>query len=490
LDNLFETILRVSRPAEPTEVDIAAHFSSAIAAGQLGAGNRLPTVRAVAAEWGVPRAVAHSAYCLLRDRGLVVATVGRGTVVAERAADPLPLARAARAAQLACANAATSAVSSGELVADFAQFLPDSSSFAVDEFRVALERVLRERGADLLGYGNPAGDAELRGCLTRWAQDEVAARPADVLVTSGAQQGIDLVLRTFAGPGDAVVVPVPCYHHLFGLLASHGLEVIAVPWGDDGIDRDALQRALRTSRTRLLYVMPTFQNPTGRTLEAAQRRALVEAVAPTRVPILEDDCASELRFAGAPEPSLRSLDRRGLTVTVRSFSKELFPGVRIGWLLASEALLPAMTALKRYCDLETTPLLQAALVDFIERGSLDRHLAALRRSLHERHTVARDALRATMPPPARWTEPDGGFALWLTIPHADGEALAHAAAQRGVLVTPGAAFVPDRLPTPSVRLSLSRAEPAQIRAGIAVLAECAAALRQNRAAAASLPLFL
>jgi DNA-binding transcriptional MocR family regulator len=477
---------------------IAAHFAAAIAAGQLAAGERLPTIRAVAAEWDVPRAVAHAAYRRLQNQGLVLATVGRGTVVAEakRNAGELvdPLARAARAALRACESASGSGTSPAptELIADFAQFLPDSAAFAVDEFGAAIERVLRARGRELLGYGNPTGDGELRRLLVARAQaTDPSARADDVLVTSGAQQGIDLVLRTFTAPGDAVVVPVPCYHHLFGLLASHGLDVLPVAWNEDGVDGQGLARALRSNRARLLYVMPTFQNPTGRTLDGAQRRALLDIVARTRVPILEDDCASELRFAGTPQPSLRSLDARALTVTVRSFSKELFPGVRIGWLSASPSVLPAMAALKRYCDLETTPLLQAALVDFITRGSLDRHLDKMRQELRARHAAAHAALARTLPHGATWTRPDGSFALWLTIGgDLDGEALAAAASRRGVLVTPGATFDPERRPTPSVRLSLSRVSPAQIEAGCDILGACARALRAQRDGAARRPVFL
>jgi len=481
--------------AEGRAAEIAAHFAARIAAGQLAPGERLPTIRAVAAEWDVPRGVAHAAYRRLQDSGLVVATVGRGTVVASASAERRghePLARAARAALQACAHAQVGTLPEGEAeVADFAQFLPDSASFAVDEFRESLERALRDRGHELLGYGEPAGDADLRRLLAdRAAPTDPGATPDHVLITSGAQQGIDLVLRTFTSPGDAVIVVVPCYHDLFGLLASHGVDVLPVWWTEAGLDLDALARALRSPRARLLYVMPTFQNPTGRSLDAAERRALLQLLEPTRTPILEDDCASELRFAGEPLPSLRSLDRRGLTVTVRSFSKELFPGVRIGWLVGGPRVLPAMAALKRYCDLETTPLLQAALVDFAARGGLDRHVAALRARLRDRHDVARAALRRAMPEGARWTTPDGGFALWLTVaPDLDAAALAEAASRRGVCVAPGALFDPERRPSAAVRLSLSRVEPDRIAAGIDVLGACAAALRSARAAT-RLPLML
>lgn len=504
-DKLSRTIPRVVRApfprlrgSSPAEEQIEAHFAATIAGGHLASGARLPTIRAVAERCGIARTVVHAAYRRLQDRGLVEAVVGRGTVVADAAVAGAPtrdpVAPSARAALEAChrAGSAVSLPAGVELVADFAQFLPDSAGFAVDEFRASLQRVLGERGADLLGYGNPAGDDELRSRLVQRALPiDPTARPDELLITSGAQQGIDLVLRTFTSPGDAVIVPVPAYHHLFGLMACHGLEVLPVRWDDDGLDLDALGAALREPTARLLYLMPTFQNPTGRSLDARERRALMTLLGQTQIPVLEDDCASELRFTGEPQLSLRSLDRRGLTVSVRSFSKELFPGVRVGWVQAGASVLPAMAALKRYSDLETTPLLQAALVDFIDGGGLDRHLENLRSELRTRHAAAARALLASAPPRTTWTHPEGGFAVWLTAPAGlAADTIAQAAAARGVLVTPGGVFANDPQPCTSVRLSLSRANADQVAAGVAILSSVIAGERALRDPSSRQPLFL
>ncbi len=486
------------RGSTPADEQIEAHFAATIADGHLGTGARLPTIRAVAERCGVARTVVHAAYRRLQERGLVEAVVGRGTIVADAAvagaAARDPVAPSARAALQACerSGAAIALPAGVELVADMAQFLPDSAGFAVDEFRASLQRVLSERGAELLGYGNPAGDDDLRRCLVQRALPiDPTARPDELLITSGAQQGIDLVLRTFTSPGDAVIVPVPAYHHLFGLLACHGLEVLPVRWDDEGLDLDALGAALREANARLLYLMPTFQNPTGRSLDARARRELMAMLARTQIPVLEDDCAGELRFRGEPQPSLRSLDRRGLTVSVRSFSKELFPGVRVGWVQAGSSVLPAMAALKRYSDLETTPLLQAALVDFIAGGGLDRHLDALRDVLRTRHAAAQRALADSPPPRTTWTQPEGGFALWVTAPPGvAAETVAQAAAARGVVVTPGGVFATDAQPCSSVRLSLSRADAAQITAGIEILKSVIAGERALRDPSSRLPLLL
>jgi DNA-binding transcriptional MocR family regulator len=316
-----------------------------------------------------------------------------------------------------------------------------------------------------------------------------AAAPDEILITSGAQQGIDLVLRAFTEPGDGVAVPVPSYHHVFGMLKAHGLQLVPVATRDHAIDLQDLQRALARG-ARLLYVMPTFHNPTGTTLDQHARQALVDALRRTDVPVLEDEFQRDLRFAGKPLPSLARLDPRGLTVTVRTFSKGLFPGVRLGWLQASPEVIQRLGALKRFGDLESSALLQAALADFVGCGALDRHLEAVRRELRARHEAARRALARAMPAGVRWTEPDGGYVLWLETPGLDADALAAAAAARGVLTTPGRLFDPRSRASAGLRLSLSRPEPAAIERGIDVLGACAGELLRAGTRAGARTLFL
>ncbi|MCC6671228.1 MAG: PLP-dependent aminotransferase family protein [Planctomycetes bacterium] len=482
----------------PLAEQIAAHFAAAIREGQLRVGDRLPTIRAIAKAVGVTPATVQDAYRRLAQRGLVRATVGRGTEVCEthggEAAPQQLFAPQALAVlhHLERENASPPLPEGVALVADMAGLLPDHALFPVEEFLAAFQRVLRSSGASLLGYGEPMGHPRLLQLLTeRCAREDDGGSDDAILITSGAQQGIDLVLRSFTRPGDAVAVAVPTYHHVFGLLAANGLQALPVPCGDAGLESEALRAAL--GRARLLYVMPTFGNPTGRTLDRAARAQLIEAVRGTQVPILEDEFQRDLRFRGAPQPTLRSLDPRRLTLTLRTFSKGLFPGVRVGWLQAPSPLLAPLAALKRYSDLETSPLLQAALAEFVADGGLDRHLDAVRRHLQRAHRTAAATLRAHAPAGTTWTEPDGGFCLWLEFPAAlDADALAGAAAARGVAVTVGRVFDPfDRVRARSaVRLSLSRSTPAQIEAGLQVLCETAGELLAGRARRAARPIFL
>lgn len=475
---------------------IAAHYRAAIETGRLPHGERLPTIRAVAERMKVTRATVQAAYRMLAEAELVRATVGRGTEVIAGTAthDRELLSHAARAASEALrAGPVPPALPIGQaLIADFGSLQPDRGTMPVDAVADALAKALRDDGPSLLAYGDPAGDRGLRELLgRRHARDAALTDAAErILITSGAQQGIDLVLRTLTEPGDAVAVAVPAYPQLFGALAAHDLRLVPIETRSGNLEPESLARVL--DEVRLVYAMPTFQNPTGSTLDAKQRRALIDVIARSDVPVLEDEVECELRFAGRELPSLQSLDPRGRTVTVRSFSKGLFPGVRIGWLEASPELVAPIAALKRLCDLESSPLLQAALSRLLRSGVLDRELDRLRAELRERHAAARAHLKRVMPDGVRWSEPEGGLSLWIELPaQADARRVAIAAARDGVLVTPGDAFHPRGRTVPGFRMALSRAPLDCLAPGIDVLARhVRAELGARDASRAPVPLVL
>ncbi len=473
----------------PLAAQIAGYYAQVIHDGRMRAGDRLPPIREIARACEVTRTTVQDAYRQLAEKGLVEGTVGRGTTVlgatlAKTArtkagpAAPRPLSPYAEAALRRSQEmpGAPPLPQGRTLVANFAELAPDGARFPVDEWRAAMDAVLQQRGAELLGYGNATnGLLELRTLLAERARDiDPQQGPDDILVTAGAQQALDLVLRTFCAPGDTVIVTTPSYHQMHGLLRAHGLQVVQVPFGAEGLDLDRLTRALARSGVRLVYLMPTFHNPTGRSLDLAQRKALVEVLARTSVPVVEDEYQHSLRVRGSALPTLRSLDRRGLTVTVATVSKDLFPALRIGWVTGHQDLLRPMAAVKRFMDLETSPLLQAALVEFVRRGSFDRYLGALRVELRARHKALQRACRVHLPAGCSITDPDGGFVAWLELPHpGQGDRLAELAIERGVRVVPGRVFDLHGQPSRGVRLSLTRADTAQIGAGMAVLSQCA-----------------
>jgi 2-aminoadipate transaminase len=456
----------------PTDAaDLAEMLRRAIDGGRIAAGERLPTIRAAAERFGMPRKVVQAAYRTLAEDRYVASTVGRGTEVLARegAADRRGVGSPERSdlgprahavlQQFAGVRQAAQVVPSiedgGQVRADLRQLLPDPSSFPVAEFGEAIERALGRRGGALLEYGDAQGDPELREWL---AGIDPSARAAgrELVVTTGAQHGIDLVLRVTCGPGETVVCSSPTYSQLPGSLAVNGLRSESLDWRVDGFDLDGFERLCRGGDVRLLYVMPSFQNPAGTTLDRSTRDVIAELCERHDVLILEDDFQGGLRFEGEDLPTLGELapDR---TATVRTLSKGLFPGLRIGWVSAPARWIAAMTAMRRFADLETSPLLQAALYEFGRDGHLESHYEETRRELRARHTQLQASLSLHMPDGASWTRPEGGYTAWVELPlGTSGVDVARRAALDGVYLTPGSVFGEHERALRGLRLSVSR----------------------------------
>jgi len=244
-----------------------------------------------------------------------------------------------------------------------------------------------------------------------------------------------------------------------------------VPVGDDGIRRDLLEGLINRQSPKCLYVMPTFQNPTGVTVSLEGRRELLAMAAKAQVPIIEDDFHNELRYDGAPVMPLRGLDRKGLVIAIGTFSKILFPGLRVGWVVAPPEVMERLVIAKRVSDLHTSALIQAAIYHFCRRRLLDRHMARMRLEYRRRRDALLQALSRHCPAGVTWTQPQGGFSLWLTLPEGmNSQNLLPEAAREGVLYTPGALFYADGGGQNQLRLSFSEIPSERIDEGVQRLA--------------------
>jgi DNA-binding transcriptional MocR family regulator len=287
----------------------------------------------------------------------------------------------------------------------------------------------------------------------------------------GASQGISLVLRLFAESGDAVAVEEPTYSNVLSAAFGLGLRPVPLPMREEGVDLGALDRALARPEVKLLYTIPTFHNPMGTTTALAHRRALLELAARHAKPVVEDAYEADLRIDGRPVPPLAALDASGLVVHLSSFSKSLFPGVRVGAVTARGRLLDALLALKQATDLSDSLPLQAALAEFVASGAYDRHLARLRRVLRGRRDALLSALARCMPEGSRWTRPEGGYQVWLELPGGvDTSELLADAVGAGVLFAPGAQFHHDGRPSACLRLSFAMAGERELERGVEALA--------------------
>jgi DNA-binding transcriptional MocR family regulator len=457
----------------PVYRQIADAIRAQVESGALAAGDRLPTIRELAQRLAVNRDTVASAYEALAADGVVDGQVGRGTFVRGlrprvRATAPVTLSLSAGAERLVALDRARVAYGAGRGAIPLHALVPDALHFPLDAFRRSLARALADGGAALLSYGDPQGYLGLREVVAeRLRASGILAGPESLVLCQGASQGIALALRLFADVGDAVAVEEPTYQNALAALVALGLRPIPVPMTPAGADLDALDRALARPEVRVLYTIPTFHNPLGTSTGLEHRKELLAIAARHGKAVIEDAYEMDLRYAGRALPSLAALDEEGLVVQLQSFSKSLFPGVRAGAMVARGRHVEALLALRHAADLGGSLPLQAALADFLRSGAYDRHLAGQRKRLRSRRDALLAALAAELPEGASWTEPEGGFQVWLELPEPLDSREIHADALRaGVLVAPGFQFHHDGRPSRGFRLSIAQADEAAIREGV------------------------
>jgi GntR family transcriptional regulator / MocR family aminotransferase len=452
-----------------------------ILSGVLPPHTRLPASRELASSLGVNRLTCTTAYDGLEAEGLVYGRQGSGTYVAPVVAHPgrtassaedWPLwqqellSRAWLPAQYELDRMAA-ALDRPDAVS-FAAGMGDSSLFPVDDFRRAVLETLRRDGPAALGYGERAGFEPLRATIARILTERgIPALPGQILVTSGSQQGLSLVARLLLRPGDVVLVECPTYAGAIDLFRSLDVRLAGVPVDHQGLQVDHLEELLQTHRPRLIYCMPTYQNPTGACLSLERRRRLIALADRYNVPILEDEFAGDLRYDGQAQVPLAALDPGGRVIYMGTFSKILMPGLRLGFLLATGPVYERLLAGKRVDDLSSSSLIQRALEAYITVGRYQAHLRRACQLYRRRRDAMADALSRHLPADAGWLLPEGGLFIWLRLPGGlTGGELVQAAAAEGVGFAPGDLFFPGGRPQPYVRLNFAEHAPETIEEGV------------------------
>jgi len=424
--------------------------------GVLRPGDRLPSARGLAGELGIHRGTVAAAYSELAEDGILASHVGRGTFVTEEAARILPAASpeggtfrwrdhfAGFEPPPRVAEIETALARSGEPgMISFVRNIPDEALFPAEAFRKSLNEVLREQGGALLSYAAPEGhDVFLEFVREYLARERGVGMAEDqLLIVNGSQQAMDLIARTFLRPGDTVLVEEPSYSGALDLFRGHGARFVSVPVDAEGILVEEMEPVLARERPKLIYLMPTFQNPTGGCLSPARRHEVVRLSARYEVPVVEDDFDGELWFDEPPPPPLKSIPGSEGVLYIGTPSKMLFPGLRIGWIAAEAPVVRRLSRVRRVADLSGSPLLQAALARFASTGALLRHMKMVRRAYGERLEKLLEALARDMPPGITWTTPRGGLSLLVSLPEGlDSGDLLRDAAEEGVLFTPGQMF--------------------------------------------------
>lgn len=326
--------------------------------------------------------------------------------------------------------------------------------------------------ADAYDYAATEGDPPLRAALLdtlAGTTDETT--PERLFITAGGMQGLDLAFKLYVDPGDLVVVESPTYTNGSATALSYGAELLEVPVDRDGMVVEALPDLLAGRKPKVIYTIPTFQNPSGSTMSLERRSALLHLANRLGSVVIDDDPYGMLRFEGADLPSLRELAGDDpLVFSVRTFSKIIAPGLRVGWLDVAPELHDLLIGAKQAMDTCTNLPAQRLVTGFLAGGHLDRHLATQRHQYHRRKAAMQEALHQHLGDVARWTDPEGGFFLWVTLTNGvDTQALFETALAEGVAYIPGPAFSPAGHFTDALRLCFASTDPDRIHEGIARL---------------------
>ncbi|WP_313295578.1 PLP-dependent aminotransferase family protein [Diaphorobacter sp.] len=366
-------------------------------------------------------------------------------------------------------------------IISFAGGFPDSAMFDVAGIQAASERVLKDEPGAALQYGATEGYQPLREQLSQFMASKGAkdVAPEQLIVTTGSQQALDLLGKTMINPGDNVIVEGPTFLATIQCFRLYGANVISAPIDGDGVQPDALEKLIVEHQPRMVYLIPTFGNPSGATLSLERRKRILELAVQHQVLVVEDDPYGDLYFGEAPPPSLLALSpsvpgSRDWLAHCGSLSKVLSPGLRVGWMIAHPDLLARATMCKQFSDAHTSTFAQATAAQYLRSGVMPQTLARVRAVYAERAQAMGDALRSELGDAIEFVQPKGGLFMWVKLTGARGQerdanALAKRAIEQGVAFVPGAPFFSQNADASTLRLSFATADVAKIREGIARL---------------------
>ena len=474
---------------EPIYRQLIRHVRAQIESGSLPSGSRLPASRDLAQQLNISRISVVNAYAELRAEGYLSAHAGRGTFVAgERAASTngtgsadfggVMLAEASPSALKSQADSAPIGDRSlRELmrlarkpgVINFSQGSPPLDFFPVNALRHAIEVTLDRDGARALGYEQTEGYGPLRAAVRDYVSAlGIRCTSNQVLITGGTQQALDLVVQSILSEGETIVTENPTYLGMIDIARARRVNLHGIPIDEDGIRIDMLENYVLERQPRLIFVMPTFQNPTGRVMSLHRRRQLLNMAGEFNIPVLEDGVYHELRFDGESLPPLKALDDQGVVIHASGFTKNLLPGLRIGYVISDHHHYERLVRVKQAADISTPGLNQRAVHFLIERGLLSQQLERNNRELRRRRDAAMEACERHLPPGTRWSSPEGGLYLWIELPR-NGPTAAElyiSAIQHGVAYAIGSIFYPAGGGTYRLRLNYAVHRPAEIDEGM------------------------
>ena len=351
--------------------------------------------------------------------------------------------------------------------------MPDPRTFPVEDIREITQDVLSKKSAQALQYSSTEGLPELRKCiLENLAKDGNDGELENIIISSGSQQGLDLVGKTFLSPGDVAIVELPSYLAALNAFYSYGGELVGIPMDEEGMRMDILEEELTRlknegKKIKFIYTISNFQNPAGVTMSLARRKKIIEIAHKFNVFIVEDNPYEKLRFEGEPISSIYSLEKNGSVISLGTFSKILCPGLRLAWILGNEEIIRKIAILKQATDLCTSILNQLIASEYCKSGKLEENIGSNVQIYKRKRDVMLNALEKYFPKEVSWTKPQGGFFVVATLPeYIDTKEMLKEAIEENVAYVPGGPFFADRKGQNTMRLSFCYPSEEDIDEGI------------------------
>jgi DNA-binding transcriptional MocR family regulator len=467
---------------EPIYRQLIRYVKTQIDSGSLPAGTRLPASRDLAQQLNISRISVVNAYAELRAEGYLSAHAGRGTFVSKDTGNGSALLPEKTNNTIHHPTHSTPDRSLREMmrlarqpgVISFGPGAPPAEFFPAQYLRDAINAVLDRDGAKALAYEETEGYAPLRNAVRDYVSAlGIQCHASEVLITGGTQQALDLVIQALLSEGETLVTEDPTYLGVIDIAQTRRVQIRGIPMDQEGIRLDMLENYLIDNTPRLIYVMPSFQNPTGTVMPLHRRRQLLNLAYDYNVPILEDGVYHEFRFDGDGVPPLRALDEKGIVIHAGGFTKMLLPGIRIGYVIAGATHYTRLVRVKQAADISTPGLNQRAIHWMLQRGVMSQQLERNNREFKRRRDAAVTAAKKFLPQGTRWKVPEGGLFLWITLPR-NGPTAAElyiTAIQQGVGYAIGSVYYTRNPDNYTIRLNYGAHKPSEIEEGLRRLGE-------------------
>lgn len=359
-------------------------------------------------------------------------------------------------------------------IISFAGGLPAPELFPVEAIHQAADKVFEKYGKDALQYTATIGNVKLRESIAHRMQTNKFVHTSidNICITTGSEQSIDLVAKMMVNEGDVILVEKPTYLCALDVFKSYGAKVVGIDMDEDGMLMDALEAKLTEySEAKLIYTIPNFQNPTGRTMTADRRQKMVEIAEKHNVVILEDDPYGEIRYSGEVVPPIKHYDENGTVVYMNTFSKILAPGMRLGWIVADKDFIDAFVVMKQSADLHSDNLSQYIVAQYMEDNDLDKHIQSISDEYKKRATMMLKEIDEQFPKGVKHSNPEGGMFIWVEVPgNVNTMDLFYNCVKHNVAFVPGEPFYPDEVIPGTFRMNFSNMKDDQIHEGVCRMA--------------------